>query len=165
MSDFLTALECLVARHDVLRTAFFWDGLTVPVQVVQREVKLTINRVEISDQVSGLQLMKARGLANQLSMALNLAPLVSLEIARVPDSDKHFIQLQYHHIISDHLGLSIIRKEMALHLQGLAASLPTPARYREFIAHSIHQSEQHDAQGYFKQLLGMLMNRQQCLIY
>lgn len=151
--DFVIALESMVARHDVLRTAFFWEGISTPIQLVQGEAKLQVSQIDISDQANGLQFMSERGRSRQLAMNLNQAPLLNVELAAKPESDERYILLQYHHIISDHVGLNILLKEIALHQQGLAASLVTPHPYREFIAHSIHQSKQQDARAYFEHLL------------
>jgi aryl carrier-like protein len=42
LESFLSAFEAVIARHDIFRTAFAWEGLPEPVQVVWRNASLPI---------------------------------------------------------------------------------------------------------------------------
>src|SRR5690606_1525371 len=87
-------------------------------------------------------------------MDLSQPSLLKLKIARDPDSDEHFVLIQLYHVISDHVGLDILVKELMLYQMGQGDDLPAPVPYREFVAHTQHQALHNDAQTYFQNTLG-----------
>lgn len=42
LDAYLSALEAAIDVHDILRTSFFWDGISEPVQVVWRKASLVV---------------------------------------------------------------------------------------------------------------------------
>ncbi|WP_206671161.1 condensation domain-containing protein, partial [Streptomyces sp. CB01881] len=70
---FVGALQSVVDRHDVLRTAILWEGLREPVQVVARRAELPVERVALDHADDAVeQLLRACG----RSMAIDRAPLM-----------------------------------------------------------------------------------------
>ena len=155
VADFIEALQFMINRHDVLRTAIYWRELSAPAQVVCRQAKLPVQWLKLDGQDVKAQML-TRCEPGQQWMNLGQAPLVQLQVAIEPDSERHYVLLQLHHIISDHVGLEIIQQEIALYQAGLADTLPATLPYREFVAHAQQQALHHDAENYFKSVLGDL---------
>ncbi|WVV46953.1 AMP-binding protein [Pseudomonas sp. NA13] len=55
-------------------------------------------------------------------------------IAQDPHSERWWLALLDHHMISDHVSLGIVLEEIQQLMQGQGAHLPTPMPYREFVA-------------------------------
>src|SRR5262245_25849844 len=100
---FESAWQEVLRRHTVLRTAFVWEGLKNPLQIVYREVRLQIRRLNWSDvraeefESNLIDFVKVdRGLGFNLATS----PLMRLALIQKEEGVYHFIW-SHHHIILD----------------------------------------------------------------
>ena len=153
----LAGLQFMIDRHDVLRTTVVSDGLSQAVQVVCRQATLPVERLnfEQADLESKDLLTRMQDLCEpkQQWMGISKAPLLNVKIAKEQNSDAHYVLLQYHHLISDHQGLAIIKRELAAFFAQQTDLLPAVTPYREFVAHAQHQLENNDATAFFTKML------------
>jgi len=153
LDDFLSALQEVIDRHDILRTAVFWEGLDRPVQVVHRDARLPVEELTLSADATALEQMLERVDPRRLRMDLRRAPLLAAYVAADPHSGEWLLALLNHHMVSDHVTLEFILAEIGILLKGDAYQLSEPLPYRNFIAqtHAVPVSE-HEA--YFRRQLG-----------
>ncbi|WP_242688082.1 non-ribosomal peptide synthetase, partial [Photorhabdus stackebrandtii] len=138
LDTFLEALQKVIDRHDILRTAICWQGLTQPVQVVWRQASLSVMTfVPISADNVQAQLQTHTD-PHQRRFDLSQAPLLSADIAHDPVSHEWLLALSYHHLVCDHMTLELIASEIHLLRQGLTEELPNPLPYRNFIAQTLN---------------------------
>ncbi|MBD2784446.1 amino acid adenylation domain-containing protein, partial [Xenorhabdus sp. DI] len=149
LDTFLTALQQVIDRHDILRTAAYWQDLAQPVQVVWRQAPLAINTfTPITTEEVSAQL-RADTDPRRHRIDLNRAPLFTADIAHDPAQGEWLLALRFHHLVSDHLTLELIFAEIALILQEKAERLPAALPYRNFIAQSVSTpTDEHEA--YFR---------------
>ncbi|WP_097974355.1 non-ribosomal peptide synthetase [Streptomyces sp. gb14] len=151
--DFVAAVQALMDRHDVMRTAVITEGLAEAVQVVLRQVPLEVERrtLEIGEDPE----RQARAwLTEPGGIPLDRAPLLRLVVAADPHSDGHFLLLSVHHLIEDATSLRLIFDELANHMAGRRDRLAPPAAYRDFVSHTLHQLASDDAETFFRAELG-----------
>ena len=139
VSRFKKAWEHLVARHDALRTTFFWDGLDEPLQVVRPEA--TVAWVETD--WSGLSDAEYRQRLAELftrdafePFSFDTAPLIRMRLVRTPDGDWTWIWT-FHHLILDGWSVRVLMRELAEIYGGNGDTLRDPvppARYSEWRA-------------------------------
>ncbi|WP_442316500.1 non-ribosomal peptide synthase/polyketide synthase [Xenorhabdus aichiensis] len=137
LDTFLSALQQVIDRHDILRTAACWQGLAQPVQVVWRQAPLCVNHFTpaTADDVPAQLLTHTDPCKHRLD--LSRAPLFAADIAHDPAQDEWLLALRFHHLVSDHMTLELIFAEIAQVQQGHAESLPAALPYRNFIAQTL----------------------------
>ncbi|HEU0297989.1 MAG TPA: amino acid adenylation domain-containing protein, partial [Longimicrobium sp.] len=151
----LAALQQVIDRHDVLRTAVAWDGLREPVQVVWRQARLPVVEVELdaADGDAAKQLYEMVGPRRQ-RMDVRSAPLMRTCIAREPETGRWLLLLLIHHLVSDHATWAVLRDEVRAHLEGRADQLLAPLPFRDYVAQARLSVARDSHEAYFRALLG-----------
>jgi amino acid adenylation domain-containing protein len=152
LDRFLQAMQTIVDRHDILRTAIQWEGLAQPVQVVQRKAPLPVRELVLDSDSEPQSQMLAAVSPRGLRLDLRRAPLIVPYIAAIPDSNAWLATIVYHHVICDHASMDLLAEEAVLLLNNDAAVLKAPQPYRNFIAH-LGTTAQSDHAAFFKREL------------
>ncbi|WP_143569680.1 non-ribosomal peptide synthetase, partial [Tenacibaculum agarivorans] len=155
-SSFIEAMQFVINRHDVLRTAFINKGLPKPVQVVLREAKLSVEEITVEASKDVLSELKALTARRNQWLDVSKAPLIAIQTADDLQNDTYYLILLEHHLIMDHVGIEKIVSEIKSYVLEDVASLPEPALYRDFIGHTLHQQATNNSESYFKELLSAI---------
>ncbi|WP_319925649.1 non-ribosomal peptide synthetase [Xenorhabdus littoralis] len=140
LDAFLVALQQVIDRHDILRTSFYWQKLTQPVQIVWRKARLHINTfVPNSKSKQDIQSqLLAYTDPQQRCLDINKAPLFAADIVHEPHQDEWLLSLSFHHLINDNITVGVIITEIHKLLNKCStANLPTPLPYRNFVVQSL----------------------------
>ncbi|WP_075344719.1 condensation domain-containing protein, partial [Tenacibaculum agarivorans] len=152
-SLFLDTLQFVVNRHDILRTCIINEGLPSAVQVVLKEVTLSVETLDIDNSKDMLSELEALIAPGSQWMDATKAPLLNLQTADDTANNCYYLLLCAHHLVIDHVGLEKINSEIVVYLSGKGESLPAPVLYRNFIGHTLHQQAINDSETYFKKSL------------
>nr|WP_318246605.1 non-ribosomal peptide synthetase [Rhizobium sp. T1473] len=135
LERYLGAVQQVVDRHDILRTAFVWEGLSSPAQVVWRKAVLEVREVELDeDGGPGSEQLKRRFDPRQDRIDLGRAPLLRIVIAREPGSGRWLLLQLLHHLIGDHTTLEVMHAEVRAVLEGRGHELAAPQPFRNLVA-------------------------------
>jgi amino acid adenylation domain-containing protein len=137
---FQQAWQQVVERHPVLRTAFVWNKIEKPVQVVGRRVGLPWQQhdwrcLSAVDQQEKLEvfLQADRDQGFQLSKA----PLIRVTLIQMDESVYQFIY-SFHHLLLDGWSMSLVLKEVFVFYeafcQGQDLHLKRSRPYQDYIA-------------------------------
>ncbi|WP_263009660.1 non-ribosomal peptide synthetase, partial [Dickeya oryzae] len=153
LDHFIAALQAVIQRHDILRTAIVWEGLDDAVQVVWREAVMPVETLVIqSDDVADA--LQQRFNPAQLQMNITQAPMIQSYQAADPANNRWLLCLLHHHLCMDHTTLELLLEEVQAHLQGRADQLPAPLPFRQFVALARQQTDAQAQQDYFRAQLG-----------
>lgn len=155
MQQYVEAVQQTVNRHDILRTAFLWQGLSTSAQVVLREARVRLVEVEI-DPANGpvMQQLVQRYDPAHYRVDLTQAPLLSLFTAQDPHSGRWEMVMLQHHLIDDIASLQIMIQDIRAFMLGQGHRLPAAQPFRRLIAKiRTEQSEAQHAQ-FFRAMLG-----------
>jgi amino acid adenylation domain-containing protein/non-ribosomal peptide synthase protein (TIGR01720 family) len=146
VSAFERAWRRVVERQPIFRTAFVWEGLKEPVQVVRRHVRLDMQQEDWRGLTQEQQRERLESfLQRDRATGFNLsqAPLAHLALMRLTEKSHQFI-LSYHHLLLDGWSSSLLFRELFALYEALRDGRELdrqPGRpYRDYIA----WLEQHD---------------------
>uniref|UniRef100_UPI003857AEB3 AMP-binding protein n=1 Tax=Burkholderia pseudomallei TaxID=28450 RepID=UPI003857AEB3 len=155
LDRFLSALQQVIDRHDILRTAFFWEGLPHSVQVVQRRATLPLNVVELDPRDGDVgQQLEARYDPRSHRIDVGRAPLMQVHAAHDAAGGRWLVRLLSHHLAVDHTTLERVIEEARAIGQGRAEDLPRPEPFRNFVAQARLGVSEADHEAYFRARLG-----------
>ncbi|MGL4094972.1 condensation domain-containing protein, partial [Agrobacterium cavarae] len=155
LQGFLDALATVIARHDILRTGFVWEGLDQPAQVVWRKAPLQVEEVELNTQDgAAAQQLQQRFDPQHYRIDLGKAPLLRLFIARDEDNDRWLARLLHHHLVMDHTAIKILIGEVLAHLAGDVSQLQPPIPFRRFVAQARLGVDTAEHEAFFRTMLG-----------
>ncbi|MGY2288218.1 amino acid adenylation domain-containing protein [Pseudomonas sp. SDO528_S397] len=154
LDRFIHALQAVIARHDILRTALVWEGLDSPVQVVLREVSLPVQWLTLDAHEGAIadQLLQ-RCDARHMRLDLRQAPLLHLVCTFDAANERWLALLVVHHIALDNVALKLLRHEVQAYLLDDQPSLPAPAPYRNYVAQSRDPAAVAAHEAYFRERL------------
>ncbi|WP_408005740.1 non-ribosomal peptide synthetase, partial [Pseudomonas carassii] len=135
------ALDQVIARHDILRSSLYWDGLAEPVQVVWRQASLPVQEV-------------APEAPQVLRLDLTRAPMLRLLHSQDPASGRITATLLFHHLVMDHVAQDVLRAELQACLLGEQRQLPAPVPYRNYIAQVLQGADEAEHEAFFREQLG-----------
>ncbi|MFY9781042.1 MAG: amino acid adenylation domain-containing protein, partial [Candidatus Baltobacteraceae bacterium] len=156
LERFLDALREIVARHDILRTAILWEGLSEPVQVVLREARLGVEEVTLdgASPAGAVEQLRERYDPRHHRIDVRRAPLLHAFVARDPAADRWLLLLLSHHLILDHSSLETILHEVELISSGRRSELPEPQPFRDFVAQARLGTPPQEHEAFFRRMLG-----------
>ncbi|WP_147491967.1 condensation domain-containing protein, partial [Burkholderia pseudomallei] len=155
MERFVSALQQVIDRHDILRTGFFWEGLEQPVQVVQRRATLPVSVVELDAREGDIvRQLEARFDSRGYRMDVSRAPLMHVHAACDGEHERWVARVLFHHLSIDHTTLERVIEEARAIEQGRVEDLPQPVPFRNFVAQARLGVSEADHEAYFRAKLG-----------
>ena len=137
---FKKAWQQVLQRHDVLRSAFVWEDLEEPLQVVYDQVELPFETLDWSEKTPDEQKRDIDALIDAergQGLELTEAPLMRIKLIKLNDNE-HFFIWSHHHLLFDGWGFAIVLRELFQLYDAFAAgksvSLPPVRPFRDYIA-------------------------------
>jgi aryl carrier-like protein len=152
LDGFLQALQHIVDRHDVLRTAMVWKDVDAPLQVVLRQVSVPVEEVTINAEAQLLQRFDPA----VYRLDLSKAPLLHAVVAHEAALNRWLLLLLTHHLILDHTSMAIVVGELRALMADAQAALPPAMPYRNFVAQTIQGTTNEEHEAFFRRLVGAL---------
>ncbi|HEX9935555.1 MAG TPA: amino acid adenylation domain-containing protein, partial [Longimicrobium sp.] len=154
LEQYLAALQAVIDRHDILRTAMAWEGLREPVQVVWRQAPLPVEEVELdAEGGAAAQQLWRRFDPRRYRMELGRAPLRRAYIAEDRARGRWVLLMLMHHLTSDHESLEVQREEVSAYLLGRGSELPAPKPFRDYVARARLGVSREEHERFFGEML------------
>lgn len=140
VANFERAWQRVVERHAVLRSAFVWEDLNEPVQVVCRDARMDLEVHDWRGQSTGEQEAELSALLQddcRRGFDLAQAPLMRLTLIRAEAETYRFVW-SFHHILLDGWSAPLLFHELFAYYEafgrGADIFLERPRPYKDYIA-------------------------------
>ncbi|MFJ2709598.1 non-ribosomal peptide synthase/polyketide synthase [Pseudomonas sp. NPDC087346] len=151
---FAQALQTVIDRHDILRTAVIWEGLDAPLQVVWRQATLPVEEVSLPDaDTDVLAHLLERFDIRHFRLDVSRAPLLRLAYAWDEAGQRLIATLLFHHMALDHSALDVVRHEMLACLTGQSELLGRPVPFRNYVAQARLGISEAEHETFFRDML------------
>src|SRR5262249_10056683 len=155
---FRRAWQCVVERHAVLRTAFYWESRDEPLQVVYRRVDVPWQEHDWRDLSTAAQEQHYEALLiadRAQGFTLSQAPLMHLTLMRMAEDVYHFVW-SHHHLLLDGWSLPLLLQEVFQFYEALCTGrelqLDVCRPYGDYIAW-LQQQDLEPAERFWQQTL------------
>jgi surfactin family lipopeptide synthetase C len=139
VSAFGRAWQKVLDRHAILRSAFIWEGVQQPLQVVGRKVKLTLQEHDWSHLTPAEQQERLETYLREdqkRGFKLSKAPLLRLALFKL-SPDEHRLVWSLHHLLLDGWSWPIVIQETLAFYESLRRNeelhLPASRPYGDYI--------------------------------
>ena len=137
---FKAAWNAALTRHPALRTAFLWEDLDEPLQVVRERVDLSWTMHDWRDASSAVQAERWAALRHEdraRGFDLVRAPLTRMALIQLA-ADTHRFMWTFHHMLLDGWSAMTVLREVwtdyAARCDGQPAELASPRPFRDYVA-------------------------------
>ncbi|MBH2544714.1 amino acid adenylation domain-containing protein [Serratia marcescens] len=153
LDAWLAAMQQVIDRHDILRTAFIMQGMSSPVQVVWRKAELALSerRFDPADGPIWRQLAASFDPLQQ-RQDLTRAPLLNFTVTQEEDGSWCALQ-KWHHLIGDHSTLAFMEQEIGEILAGRGAQLGVAQPFRNAVAQARLALSEAEHESFFRDML------------
>ncbi|HEX6288077.1 MAG TPA: non-ribosomal peptide synthase/polyketide synthase, partial [Herpetosiphonaceae bacterium] len=155
---FQHAWATVVEHHPVFRTAFVWEGLDAPLQIVRQRAEVRWTNEDwrgLSPDVQEVQLTAYLDADRRRGFALDVAPLLRLALFRI-GADRYAFVWSHHHLLLDGWSLPLVFDEVVHCYERLARGqelpLVRPRPYRDYIVW-LQQQDLARAEAFWRQQL------------
>ncbi|MEG7414309.1 amino acid adenylation domain-containing protein [Serratia marcescens] len=153
LDAWLAAMQQVIDRHDILRTAFITQGVSSPVQVVWRKAELSLQELRLDPAQGDIgSRLTALFDPRRVRPDLTRAPLLSFVAAREEEGSWCVLQ-QWHHLIGDHSTLAVMQEEINLILAGRGDELAKAPPFRNAVAQARLGVSNAEHEQFFRTLL------------
>ena len=140
LDAFTQAWRSVLARHPILRTAFLWEGLDEPVQVVRTDVDVICAYESWQDLLADAQRQRLSAFLEQdrrRGFEIARAPLTRYLLAKT-SADTHEFVWTFHHLILDGWSIPLVLRDFFVAYRaicdGTVAAAANPRPFRDYIA-------------------------------
>ncbi|HDO1322947.1 TPA: amino acid adenylation domain-containing protein, partial [Aeromonas veronii] len=154
LERYLAAVQKVVDRHDILRTAFVWEGLSRAAQVVWRQAPLSVTDVALDPADGPITEQLSRCFDScRYRIDLTQAPVMRFIVAHDPVSGRFILMQLQHHLIDDASSLQFFYNEVQAFLADQAEKLPSPQPFRNLIGQVQLGKSKEEHEYFFKSML------------
>src|SRR5215204_2900561 len=152
------SLNYLLQRHSILRSAFYYDQFSVPVQCVYREVKLPVADIDLRSMNDFQQAQAIKDFEKadrEKGFDFKRPPLMRVSVFRLTE-DVYHVLWSWHHILFDGWSLPILMEELLDTYESLAGGKEITKReedrYEDYIRY-VERTDKEQEKKYWEEYM------------